>query len=252
MRRPNDAENPMPSHRRVESWKLWRVFPCDPTPDPPLAGGDGWEWEEVPFAGFKSARRPVSRVLSSGPSPREGAAAVGWPFIWDACRQAPRATYPGGGSEDALAGCPAVPPLFDLAPGGVYRAAPVARGAVRSYRTLSPLPAPRSPERAGGRRFAFCGTFPRVAPARRYLAPFFRGARTFLPPTAFAIVGRRPSGRLAGGDPRRIDRGMQAPMAGISDRIEPAGYAAAARSLRPPVGPALPGANGAGRRPAFQ
>ena len=29
-------------------------------------------------------------------------------------------------------------------------------------------------------RFAFCGTFPGVAPARRYLAPCFRGARTFL------------------------------------------------------------------------
>ena len=31
-------------------------------------------------------------------------------------------------------------PLFDLAPGGVYRAAPVASCAVRSYRTFSPLP----------------------------------------------------------------------------------------------------------------
>ena len=32
------------------------------------------------------------------------------------------------------------PPLFGLAPGGVYPAAPVARGAVRSCRTVSPLP----------------------------------------------------------------------------------------------------------------
>ncbi len=31
--------------------------------------------------------------------------------------------------------------LFGLAPGGVYRARPVAVAAVRSYRTLSPLPA---------------------------------------------------------------------------------------------------------------
>ena len=31
--------------------------------------------------------------------------------------------------------------LLGLAPGGVYRAAPVASRAVRSYRTLSPLPA---------------------------------------------------------------------------------------------------------------
>jgi len=40
----------------------------------------------------------------------------------------------------------------------------VAEGAVRSYRTLSPLPAP---DWSRGRRFAFCGTFPRVAPAGR-------------------------------------------------------------------------------------
>ncbi len=70
-----------------------------------------------------------------------------------------------------------MPPLFGLAPGGVYRAASVAGRAVRSYRTLSPLPA--APKR--NRRFAFCGTFPRVAPAGRYPAPCFRGARTFLP-----------------------------------------------------------------------
>ena len=38
-----------------------------------------------------------------------------------------------------------VPPLLGLAPGGVYPATPVAGGAVRSYRTLSPLP------RAGAR-----------------------------------------------------------------------------------------------------
>ena len=35
----------------------------------------------------------------------------------------------------------ALPSLFGLAPGGVYRAAPVARGAVRSCRPVSPLPA---------------------------------------------------------------------------------------------------------------
>ncbi len=34
----------------------------------------------------------------------------------------------------------AVPPLFGFAPGGVCLASPVARAAVRSYRTLSPLP----------------------------------------------------------------------------------------------------------------
>ena len=41
-------------------------------------------------------------------------------------------------------------PLFGLAPGGVYHATPVTRGAVRSYRTLSPLPVPASRRAIGG------------------------------------------------------------------------------------------------------
>ena len=74
------------------------------------------------------------------------------------------------------------PFLFGLAPGGVYLAATVAGRAVRSYRTLSTLPADLSLQRvSAGRRFAFCGTFPGVAPAGRYPAPCFRRARTFLP-----------------------------------------------------------------------
>src|SRR5579859_7900408 len=36
--------------------------------------------------------------------------------------------------------CAGAPPLLGLAPGGVYHAASVAGRAVRSYRTLSPLP----------------------------------------------------------------------------------------------------------------
>jgi hypothetical protein len=43
---------------------------------------------------------------------------------------------------------------------------PVTRRAVRSYRTFSPLPEPE-----GHRRCVFCGTFRRLAPPRRYLAP---------------------------------------------------------------------------------
>ena len=54
-------------------------------------------------------------------------------------------------------------PLFGLAPGGVYQAATVTGRAVRSYRTLSPLPL--TPKRNG--RFAFCGTFPGVTPGGR-------------------------------------------------------------------------------------
>src|SRR6188508_480647 len=50
----------------------------------------------------------------------------------------------------------------------------VATGAVRSYRTVSPLP---SPLLALG-RFAFCCTFRRLTPPRSYLAPRPQGART--------------------------------------------------------------------------
>jgi len=62
--------------------------------------------------------------------------------------------------------------LFGLASGGVYPAIAVTGNAVGSYPTLSPLPV--------NRRFAFCGTFPGVAPAGHYPAPYFREARTFL------------------------------------------------------------------------
>ena len=41
-----------------------------------------------------------------------------------------------------------------------------------------------------GRRFAFCGTFPGVAPAGRYPAPYFRGARTFLTLLPFGVARR--------------------------------------------------------------
>ena len=61
-----------------------------------------------------------------------------------------------------------VPSLFGLAPGGVCRAASVAGSAVRSYRTVSPLP--RQIHNAP-RRSVLCGTVPGVAPAGRYPAP---------------------------------------------------------------------------------
>ena len=94
------------------------------------------------------------------------------------------------GGTPGIRGC--LPLLLGLAPGGVFPAAAVAGGAVRSYRTISPLPPAR---RTGeGRRCAFCGTFPGVTPAGCYPAPHLRGARTFLSPP---IDGERPSDRLA-------------------------------------------------------
>ena len=72
-------------------------------------------------------------------------AGAGRPFIWDTHCCVPRATNPGDEAEP-LRGHDRSrrrSPLFGLAPGGVFPAAPVAGGAVRSYRTFSPLPAGR-------------------------------------------------------------------------------------------------------------
>ena len=55
------------------------------------------------------------------------------------CRTS-QATYPGTDAGRVLP-LEAAVPLFGLAPGGVYPATSVASRAVRSYRTLSPLPA---------------------------------------------------------------------------------------------------------------
>ena len=58
---------------------------------------------------------------------------------------------------------------------------------------LTPPFHPSRPAEAG-RRFAFCGAIPGVAPGGRYPPPCHRGARTFLDAKA-----PRPSGRLARG-----------------------------------------------------
>jgi hypothetical protein len=83
-----------------------------------------------------------------------------------------------------------MPPLFGFAPSGVCPAAAVASRAVRFYRTVSPVP-------KYIRRFVFCGTFPKVSPAGRYPALFFRGARTFLPRTLSSIAAAitQPTGK---------------------------------------------------------
>ncbi len=95
--------------------------------------------------------RPVSRVLSR--------------TIIPLGRTSPHASssLPGSSAGHADGS------LFGLAPDGVYPATRVATGAVRSYRTISPLPARPGNER--NRRYIFCGTFRRLAPPRHYLAP---------------------------------------------------------------------------------
>jgi len=122
--------------------------------------------------------RPVSRVLYRPGTRRRQ------PSIWGMRRRMPPATYPGTRRRRRLPKESAVP-LFGLAPGGVCPAAGIAAGAVRSYRTFSPLPRPRA------RRCIFCGTFHRLAPSRRYLAP------CPVKPGLSSVQSQRPSGRLA-------------------------------------------------------
>jgi len=53
--------------------------------------------------------------------------------------------------------------IHGLAGGGVYPAIAVTNDAVRSYRTISPLPATQALHRL----YIFCGTFPRITPDGR-------------------------------------------------------------------------------------
>ncbi len=151
------------------------------------------EAEENPPSGLggESVSRPVSRVLyGAARMPHATTIHLGRPLP-DASRNQPgRLAWKRAGTLADPA-----PPLFGFAPGGVYRAASVTGRAVGSYPTLSPLPRPKPG------RFAFCGTFPGVAPAGRYPAPFFRGARTFLPRGVSALAGaavRPADARLVG------------------------------------------------------
>jgi hypothetical protein len=81
----------------------------------------------------------------------------------------------------------ALPPLFGLAPGGVYPAAPVARGAVRSCRTVSPLPAGRLAALA--RAVCFLWHFPWGRPRRPLAGTVFPWSPDF-PLTPCGVSGR--------------------------------------------------------------
>ena len=118
-----------------------------------------WHRDRSPEAGGNSAVFEISDAGQPHPLHRRGRRQTackpgsvprkpgGWPFIWDNRRRLPRATYPDGGPETrldapAIIRGPPAPSLFGLAPGKACHAAPVASRAVRSYRTLSPLPRP--------------------------------------------------------------------------------------------------------------
>ena len=139
----------------------------------------------------ESARRPVSRVLSAPVSGRGTTIPLG-----RALRRASR-DQPGrrGGNAPAATVRGRRPPLFGLAPGGVYPAAPVARGAVRSCRTVSPLPAGCLAAPCAGGLFSVALSLGSPPPAvSRHRIPVEPGLSSAAASAAAAAV--RPSGGM--------------------------------------------------------
>src|SRR5271167_3987269 len=93
-------------------------------------------------------------------------------------------------------GCP--PLLLGLAPGGVFPAAAVAGGAVRSYRTVSPLPPVRGRPRAGSAVF-FLWHFPWGRPRRALPGTVPPWSPDFPLPARRRRAAVRPSGILRSG-----------------------------------------------------
>ncbi len=120
------------------------------------------------------------------------------PFLWDAHCCAPRATNPGDGAGTPLRHAAGRSrrrrrsPLFGLAPGGVYPAATVTGGAVRSCRTVSPLPTGTGWSVPA---VCFLWHFPWGRPRRPLAGTVFPWSPDF-PPTPHQRR-QRPSGRLA-------------------------------------------------------
>ena len=86
---------------------------------------------------------------------------------------------PGRRAENAP-----LPSLLGLAPGGVYRAVTVAGDAVRSYRTLSPLPGSGSRH---CRAVCFLWHFPWGRPRRALPGTVFSWSPDFPPPGWFPV-----------------------------------------------------------------
>ena len=114
-----------------------------------------------------------------------------WPFIAERLTQPTRTVWGGNALSGFPKGPPGAPFLFGFAPGEACLATDVTTGAVRSYRTLSPLP--YRPE-GHARRFAFCGAISGVTPGGRYPPPYCRGARTFLERSCERPATARSSG----------------------------------------------------------
>ena len=140
-------------------------------------------------ASHKRATRPISRVLYRA---RMGSAAtaihLGRLLPGVSCDQPGRLIWKRDWRMLAAA-----PPLFGLAPGGVCRASPVTRTAVRSYRTLSPLP--RNSEAV-----CFLWQCPWGRPRRRLSGTVLPRSPDFPPCLLRWQLAERPSGLLTRGN----------------------------------------------------
>ena len=136
-------------------WAYFRAPPaikCNQTP----------AWPQRPVRAGKTARQPVSRVLSAP-------CGTGRPFLWDASYNAPHATNPSGGT-----GTPrrlsryrdiAASPIRSCSRWGLpCRPCYQGRGALLPHR-FALAQGTGEPVLLG--RFVFCGTVPGVAPAGR-------------------------------------------------------------------------------------
>ena len=105
------------------------------------------------------------------------------------------------------------PPLFGLAPGGVYRTTPVARGVVRSCRTVSPLPAGSAGLRRRDLARAVCFLWhcPWGRPRRRLAGTVFPWSPDFPPPRGLPPQ-QRPSSCLASAHVRPRNRPVKRPL----------------------------------------
>ena len=148
-----------------------------------------------PAAKKRGARRPVSRVLCV---PRHATTIPLGRTLLHASRDQPGLRGENTPASLALGfhlGTSRRPPLFGLAPGGVCPAAPVTRGAVRSYRTVSPLPKVSTEGLSEGGLFSVAlslGSPPPVVNRHRIsVEPGLSSIRVCTPTAAV-----QPSGRL--------------------------------------------------------
>ncbi len=145
-------------------------------------------------------RQPVSRILSRTAIPLGGALLRAlqrptrrFPPRFACARHVTRVGAPGRHASAADRAGLRISSLFGLAPCGVYHASAVTVGAVRSYRTFSPLP----PSLTSRGRYILCGTCRLAAlkPRSRTLSGTLPcGVRTFLSRLGLRLAG---SGRPA-------------------------------------------------------